>query len=207
MVPKNIDLFAFLLCSSLFNILLSLWYTVRQFFPLLHYLFSSNQTTLVTDREIILIIALFSVVSVSFVSRAWHLNALPTNADSMVHKNELADAQSSHRRRVAALTSAHATELNDLRMTLQAANAKFDRMHGDYEWLSSMYQDQMRGSQEQDDRMQYLERKLAEMGGATPGLAMPLSAPSTMTSFEVLPKTKMGVKTASSLGKMTELEK
>ncbi|KAF2850593.1 hypothetical protein T440DRAFT_468556 [Plenodomus tracheiphilus IPT5] len=207
---KKMELLGFIICTGLFSTLVSLWYTVSDIAQFLQFAFSLPQTPLITDRELTLIFALFSVVSVILVVLVLQAKDVPPLPSDAIHDAHLADANASHHRRINALTSAHATELNELRATLLAANVKFDRLNGDYEWMSNMYQDLMRGNQEQEDRMAYLERKLQEVGRRTSlGVEMPMSAPSAITSFELPPKRESNLKTsvqASPLVKVVEIE-
>ncbi|KAH9883154.1 hypothetical protein J1614_000010 [Plenodomus biglobosus] len=168
---NNMGLLGFVICTSLFAILVSLWYTA----------------TLITDRELTLIFALFAAVCVTFIACALHSRSIPSHPSDAIHEAQLADANASHRRSITALNATHATELNDLRATLQATQSKFDRLNGEYNWMSGMYQDLMRSSQEQEDRIDYFERKLGEIGRGSPGFQVPISAPSTVTSFEMPP--------------------
>lgn len=100
----------------------------------------------------------------------------------------LADVKEAHRRHVITLKYDHNTQVSQLQGSLRTANVKFDRLHHDYEWLSEMYQDQMRATQEQEDRLGYLEGKLQEFGQLTPVKRAPFSAPPTQINFSNPPR-------------------
>ncbi|CAO2652722.1 Nn.00g021330.m01.CDS01 [Neocucurbitaria sp. VM-36] len=172
---NGFELFAFLLCSCLFGTLFSTWAT----------------TDFVTDREIALLIVVFAAVALALSSRLSSAKAITqflSRHTNDVQDKQLADVKEAHRRRIAALKYDHQTQLHQLQGSLNTANAKFDRLHHDYDWMSGMYQDQMRSTQEQEDRITYLEVKLREFGQLTPGARLPYSAPPGQINFSNPPR-------------------
>jgi cell division septum initiation protein DivIVA len=105
-----------------------------------------------------------------------------------IEQRQLTDLQEVHRRRVLALKTEHHNEVRQLQGQIHAANAKVDRAHSEYNWMSDAYQDQMRTVQEQEDRVNYLERKLQEFGQNTATTIQPYSAPSSRIQFDNPPR-------------------
>ncbi|KAL6711751.1 Aminopeptidase Y [Coniothyrium glycines] len=175
---NNFEVLSFWLCSMLSGIIVTFWTT----------------TGFVTDRELLLIVALFaivasSVVSTSSASRA--SRAFLSQHAGAVHEKQIEDLREAHRRHVAALKYEHQTLIRELQSSLDAANAKFDRVHRDYDWMSGMYQDKIRSAQEQEDRITYLEGKLQEFGQLTPAMHVPFSAPPSKVTFSVPPRRRL----------------
>ena len=118
------------------------------------------------------------------------LNAfLSKNADA-VRDKQLADLEEAHRRRVTGLKAEHSKDNIRLRQGLNHANAKFERLYAENEYITSMYQDQMRSAQEQEDRITYLETKLREASQSTPASFPPFSAPASQLVFTKPPQRK-----------------
>jgi hypothetical protein len=105
-----------------------------------------------------------------------------------IEQRQLTDLQEVHRRRILVLKSEHVQEIRHLQDSIHAANAKFDRTHAEHNWISGVYQDQMRTVQEQEDRIGYLERKLQEFGQNSPATLPPYSAPSSTIQFANPPR-------------------
>ncbi|KAF1843259.1 uncharacterized protein K460DRAFT_341182 [Cucurbitaria berberidis CBS 394.84] len=172
---NGFDLFAFFLCSGLFGILLSAWAT----------------TDFIADREVSLLIVVFAILVSTLFFRLSSAKAVInyiSRHTTEIQDKQIADMKEAHRRRVAALKYEHQMQHHQLQANLNTANVKFDRLYSDHDWISGMYQDQMRSIQEQEHRIAYLEVKLQEFGQRTPGAHMPFSAPSSQISFSNPPR-------------------
>ncbi|KAF1830062.1 hypothetical protein BDW02DRAFT_650911 [Decorospora gaudefroyi] len=171
----SFQFFAFFLCSSLFGVLGSTW----------------AKSDLITDREVTLLAAVFSVVLIAFLapgSTDKAINDFLTKDVGRVHQKQLADLTEAHRRHVMALKTEHSKEHFRLYADLNHARTKFDRLYAEHDYLSSMLQDQMRSGQEQEDRINYLEKKLQEFGQSSPVTRTPLSAPASQLIFSNPPR-------------------
>jgi hypothetical protein len=92
-----------------------------------------------------------------------------------------------HHRYVASLKNEHDVEYICFHSNLHRENAKVNRLHAEYDYISSMYQEQTRGSQEQDDRINYLENGLQDYSQSTWVTRTPLSASPSQVNFSTLP--------------------
>jgi hypothetical protein len=99
---------------------------------------------------------------------------LLTSDTSRVHDKQLQDLTEFHGSRMAGVKNEHDGE---------HASARFDRLYSELEYMSTMYREQMRNMQEQEDRIRYLEKKLEEFGRTTAIARTPYSAPATQISF------------------------
>jgi hypothetical protein len=133
------------------------------------------------------------------------LNAFLSKNVDAVHEKHLADLTEAHRRRVTGLKDEHSKETLRLRQDLNRANAKFEHLYADYEYITSMYQDQMRSAQEQEDRITYLETKLREAGQSTPASFPPFSAPASQLVFANPPPRKRSHSFSKSSGSPSPL--
>ncbi len=79
-------------------------------------------------------------------------------------------------------------EILRLRSDVNNAALKFDRLYNEHDYISSMYQEQVRHTQEQEDRIEYLEKKLQEFGQSTPISRVPFSAPPSQITFSNPPR-------------------
>jgi hypothetical protein len=116
------------------------------------------------------------------------LNAFLSKDVGDVHEKQLADQSEAHRRRVTALKDEHSKENLRLWQELNRANAKFEHLYAEHDYITNLYQDQMRSLQEQEDRITYLETKLREAGQSTPARLAPFSAPASQTIFAQPPQ-------------------
>ncbi|KAF1940433.1 hypothetical protein EJ02DRAFT_456059 [Clathrospora elynae] len=172
---NGFELFAFFLCSSLSGLLFSVW----------------ANTELINDREVTLLMVVFAaVVFALFVqlSTGRAINVYFSKDAGEVYKKQLADVKESHRRHLTTLKQDHHIEVHHLRSSLNTANAKYIRLHSEHDYMSSMYQDQMHATQEQEDRIHYLDKKLQEFGQSTPVNLAPFSAPPSQVSFSNPPR-------------------
>lgn len=95
----------------------------------------------------------------------------------------------SHLKRLIAIESMYSQSLREARDQLRILEVKFDQLNGEHDWISSMYQDQMRASQEQDDRISFLETRLREFGQLnSEGSTAPFSAPASQIKFTNPPR-------------------
>ncbi|KAI4697286.1 uncharacterized protein J4E84_000413 [Alternaria hordeiaustralica] len=172
---NNFEFLAFFLCSSIFGLLSAVWTT----------------TDLIGDREIILLIGVFVTVAIALLARLSTSKALTqflTNDVGGVHEKQLRDLSEAHRRHVASVKHEGSRETLRLRNDINYAAMKFDRLCNEHDYMSSMYQQQMHHTQEQDDRIEYLEKKLQEFGQSTPVTRAPFSAPHSQISFSLPPR-------------------
>jgi hypothetical protein len=144
------------------------------------------QTDLITDREIILLIAVFVAVAIALLSRLSTNKALTQFLETDiggVHEKQLRDLTEAHRRHVASIRHESNRENLRLRSDINNAALRFDRLYNEHDYISSMYREQMRHTQEQEDRIEYLEKKLREFGQSTPISHAPFSAPPSQITF------------------------
>lgn len=144
-----------------------------------------------TDREITLLIAVFITVLIVLLARLSTNRALAnflTDNVGGVHEKQLRDLTEAHRRHVASLKHESNREHLRLRSDVNIAALKFDRLYNEHDYISSIYQEQMQHSQEQEDRILYLEKKLQESGQSTPSTRAPFSAPPSQISFSDPPR-------------------
>tara|TARA_R110002003_G_scaffold193_2_gene14918 strand:+ start:26664 stop:27152 length:489 start_codon:yes stop_codon:yes gene_type:complete len=100
-----------------------------------------------------------------------------------VEKKQFADVKDAHRRHITALKTEYSTELHRVQGNLHVANAKWDRLNTNYNWICTDYEEQMRVNQEQEDRIQYLEDERKQNGLSTPKTRLPFSAPASQIEF------------------------
>ncbi|KAF1913384.1 hypothetical protein BDU57DRAFT_542012 [Ampelomyces quisqualis] len=175
MQVNSFELFALLLCSCLFGIILAIY----------------SMSNLVSDREIMLMSSLYITMVIFFFMQQHNKKALVeylARHSSDIEKNQIMDLQESHRRRILSLKTEHVNEVRQLQSAVLTASAKFDRVNTEYNWMSDAYQDQMRTIQEQQDRIDYIENKLREFGQTTPTTQQPFSAPATQIAFAAPPR-------------------
>lgn len=125
------------------------------------------------------------------------LNHLTHNVIS-VQNMTLPDVQENHRKRVATLELTHSQTIREAQDEIRRLRARFDRLDSEYDWISAMYQDQMRTNEEQGDRIAYLEKKLTEFGQLGATAAAPFSAPACQVVFANPPRRVRGAARASS---------
>ncbi|KAL5115189.1 Aminopeptidase Y [Pleosporales sp. CAS-2024a] len=195
---SGLDLFSCLLSSVLFGMILSAYRTPG----------------LVTDREIVLVGALYVVVILSLYIQQCSQDAvlrLFNVHNEEVNSRIVEDLKESHRREVLSLKSSHGTETRRLRGDLAKANSNSDRINDEYNWVVNAYDDQMRTVQELEDRGDYLEAKLREIGALSPASHQPFSAPSTQLHFENTPllgrapRRRSAVRVPSPLAQVTRI--
>lgn len=109
-----------------------------------------------------------------------------------IESRQLGDLEEAHRRRILSLKSWHQSELHHLQGLLHTQNARYMRLEGEYDFVTTAYQEQMRACQEQEDRIDYLQRKLTETGLTSPSTRQPYSAPSSQIQFAKPPKRARG---------------
>jgi hypothetical protein len=99
---------------------------------------------LVTDREIALVAALYVMLIMMVGAHNNFLDALDKHISAPQKESERQqelDLQEVYRRRQLVVKNEHKLEINQLQGLLHAANAKFDRLNFEYEWISNAYQD------------------------------------------------------------------
>lgn len=163
---------------------------------------NSVQTPYITDREAGLIVAFSVTVALVIVHK--HLNKTAVvgylnHHVGEVHNMMLLDLQELHRKRVGILKANHNQSMREAQDEIRRLHVKFDRLHSEYDWISIMYQDQMRTIQEQEDRIKFLEVKLKEFGQLSPPAApAPFSAPASQINFANPPRRVRGALRTSS---------
>lgn len=186
---KSAEILATMLSSWLSGFLLGLWRLVSS--PSMHFenfpASNTMKTPYITDREAGLIFALFLLVTMVAVHQHLNKNAVVAYLKRYVgevHNMMLLDLQESHRKRIAHLKASHNQAMYEAHDEMRRIHAKFDRLDSEYDWMSAVYQDQMRTNQEQEDRIAFLEARLREFGQLTPSAtAAPFSAPASQTNF------------------------
>ncbi|RYN41967.1 hypothetical protein AA0112_g1641 [Alternaria arborescens] len=196
---NSFDFIALFLCSSIFGLLFSLW----------------SKTELITDREIILLVTVFSAVVIGLLARINATRALTnflTDNLGEVHEKQLRDIDEAHRCYIASVKLENHREHLRLQGDVNNAALKFDRLYNEHDYISSMYQEQMQYKEEQEDRIRYLEKKLQEFGQSTPMTRTPFSAPPSQISFSPPPRRQQSneilryTASASPLGQVLEAE-
>jgi hypothetical protein len=140
--------------------------------------------------------ALFVAAVACFYNQHFNKNALLrylARHKSEIENKQLDDVQEAHCRRIVTLRHLHHDEIRLLQGSLNTVSANFDRLNNEFSWMSTMYQDQMRMAQEQEDRLHYLESKLQEAGQRTPMARQPFSAPPSRIHFANPPRRSRSV--------------
>jgi TolA-binding protein len=137
------------------------------------------------------LVAVFAAVAIALLSRLSTSKALTQflkNDVGGVHEKQLRDLTEAHRRHIAGMKHESSREILRLRSDVNNAALKFDRLYNEHDYISSMYQEQVRHTQEQEDRIEYLEKKLQEFGQSTPISRVPFSAPPSQITFSNPPR-------------------
>jgi hypothetical protein len=161
---------------------------------------------MVTEREIMLVSALYVTVVIFLYIQQYNQDALVqylSHHKSEIENRQVADLQEAHRRRILSLKTEHNFDKHQLQGSLNVAIAKFDRLNGEYDWMSDAYQDQIRSLQEQEDRINYLEVKLHELGQTSPTIRQPFSAPPSQIRFANPPRRQHGAGAPSPLNQVS----
>ncbi|KAH7382435.1 hypothetical protein DE146DRAFT_636610 [Phaeosphaeria sp. MPI-PUGE-AT-0046c] len=176
---NSYDMFALILCSRLCGIFVAVF----------------NLTTLLTDKEIVLLVTINATVALLFSAMQLFKNDFSkyfSHHQYEIESRQLGDLQEAHRRRILGLKSEHKNDLNPFKGLVHRANARYLRLEGEYDWITTAYQDQMRTTQEQEDRIDYLQSKLQEIGQASPSTRQPYSAPPSQLQFAKPPRRSRG---------------
>ncbi|KAJ4339723.1 Aminopeptidase Y [Ascochyta clinopodiicola] len=183
---NNFQMLATILCSWLSGFIIGLW----------------RLTPYITDREAGLLVALSVLIAMIVVHKHLNKDAVVTYLNrhvGEVHSLMLLDLQEFHRKRVATLKVNHNHTMREAHDEIHRLHAKFDRLNSEHDWISTMYQDQMRTNEEQEDRIAFLEVKLKEFGQLTPSASSaPFSAPASQINFANPPRRARDVVKASS---------
>jgi hypothetical protein len=149
-----------------------------------------------------LVVALFATVSIVAICKrvsddktVAHLNR---HVDD-VHTMAILNLQDAHRKHVITVKSANNQNMREAQNEIRRITLNFDRLNSEYDYISTMYQDQTRLNSEQEDRIDYLEKKLKEFrqpGSAAP--IAPFSAPASQIHFVNPPRRVRAAATASS---------
>jgi hypothetical protein len=106
-----------------------------------------------------------------------------------IENGQLADLQESYRRRNLALKNDHNLVVGQLQCDIFNANAKFEQLNTEYDWMTAAYNDQLRTVEELQDRIDYLEDQIRENGHTSEATRYPpWSAPTSQNSFANLPR-------------------
>jgi hypothetical protein len=117
-----------------------------------------------------------------------------------IHEKLLADIKEGHRRHINMLKKDHAKAVLYLDTSLDKINFKYSQLHYEHDFISSLYQDQVRLNGEQEDRINYLEKKLQEFGQSTPITRAPFSAPPSKVTFSDPPRRQPPSSSSQSFG-------
>ncbi|KAF2125191.1 hypothetical protein P153DRAFT_390040 [Dothidotthia symphoricarpi CBS 119687] len=173
---NGFELFALSVCSCLLGTCLFVW---------------RNIADRISDREISLVFAIYAALALSMIvslrSEKTLIEYISGDA-KRISDSQIIELQEAHRKRIASLKYENQTCQRQLQSSLNRANAKIDRINHEFDWVTDMYQDQMRVAQEQDDRITYLETKLQETGQRSPAVHAPFSAPSSQINFANPPR-------------------
>jgi hypothetical protein len=129
---------------------------------------------------------LFALLAKLSTDRA--VNVFVNKDENEIHEKLLADIKEGHRRYINVLKKDHAKVVLYLDTSLDKVNSKYSQLHYEHDFISSLYQDQVRLNEEQEDRINYLEKKLQEFGQSTPVTRTPFSAPPSRVTFSDPPR-------------------
>ncbi|KAF3042539.1 hypothetical protein E8E11_004245 [Didymella keratinophila] len=182
----NFEILVSLLCSWLGGFVLGLW----------------QSTPHITDREAGLALALLvTVAMVAICKRVSDSNTvayLNRHVDG-VHTMAILDLQEAHRKSMILVKSANDQNMREAQNENHRITAKFNRLNSEYDYISEMYQDQTRLNSEQEDRIDYLEKKLKEFGNSNCASSVPpFSAPASQVTFADPPPRAGGAVAATS---------
>jgi hypothetical protein len=139
---------------------------------------------------VVTIFASVVIVLVAQLARDRVINVYVWKDVTQVHEKQLADLKDAHRRHIAQINNEHNVKTFRQHREIDRMESKFDRLYAENDYMTSMYQDQMRSAQEQEDRTAYLETKLREAGQSTPARLDPFSAPASQINFSNSPQRK-----------------
>ncbi|KAJ4371076.1 Aminopeptidase Y [Didymella sp. IMI 355093] len=183
---NNFELLASLLCAWLTGFVLGLW----------------RSTPYITDHEASLVVALFAAVSIVAIYKRVSDNKTVAHLNRHVddvHTMAILNLQDAHRKHVITVKSANNQNMREAQNEIRRITLNFDRLNSEYDYISTMYQDQTRLNSEQEDRIDYLEKKLKEfrqLSLAAP--TAPFSAPASQIHFANPPRRVRTAVTASS---------
>ena len=109
-----------------------------------------------------------------------------------IFETRLADMKRLYRQRINSLNMENSNLKKKFQVELANADGKFEDLSREYDWLANKYMDAMHLTEEQGDRIAYLEGKLQEFGQLTSGARPPFSAPSSKIAFSEPPSRKEG---------------
>lgn len=119
---------------------------------------------------------------------------------SAVRNATIADLHESHRKRIIVLKNNHNQDMREAQGHIAHLRARINGINNEHDYMCTMYRDQMRCNEEQEERIEYLEKKLKEFGQLSVTAAMPHSAPASQTTFANTPsRVRSTVKPSSPL--------
>ncbi|KAF3033760.1 hypothetical protein E8E12_004383 [Didymella heteroderae] len=168
---NNFELFASLLCSWIGGFVLGLWHT----------------TLYITDREVTLLHTLFVAVALVAICKRVSDNKTVAHLNRHVddvHNMAVLNLQEAHQKHIITTKSAHSQNMREAQNEIRRITLNFDRLNSEYDYISTMYQDQTRLNSEQEDRINYLEKKLKEFFNFNCANSVPpFSAPASQVTF------------------------
>jgi hypothetical protein len=147
---------------------------------------------------ITLLITVALVVICERISHSKTVAHLNRHVDD-VHTMAIMNLQDAHRKHISLVKSANDQNLREAQNEIRRITINFDRLNGEYDYISVMYQDQTHLNPEQEDRIDYLQNKLKEFGNFnSASSAPPFSAPASQVTFADPPRCAGGVMAATS---------
>lgn len=149
-------------------------------------------------HDIAMFIALFvtSVLVLTYCLLIQHRAHLHVNK---THHATIMDLLETHNKEMEVILATHDLNMRERREAMHRVQTNFDRLNGEYDWISAMYEDQMRASLEREARIEFLEAKLREFGQLAPSTgSVPFSAPASQIRFARPPRRARGAVNASS---------
>lgn len=106
-----------------------------------------------------------------------------------IENGQLADLQENYRRRNLTLKNDHNLVVGKLQCDIFNANAQFEQLKTEYDWMTAAYHDQFRTVEELQDRIDYLEDTIRENGHTSDNTRYPdWPAPAYQNPFTNLPR-------------------
>lgn len=124
-----------------------------------------------------------------------------------VHHMTITNLQEAHRKYNILFESANNQNMREARDEIRRLGMNFDRLNDEYDYITSMYQDQMRLNSEQENRIDYLEKKLKDYRNSkSASRTLPFTSPASLVTFARTPRRiRTAVATSSPLSREVTL--
>ncbi|KAJ8114466.1 hypothetical protein OPT61_g3665 [Boeremia exigua] len=176
MALSNIEVVAGVLCAWLLGFLLGLCHT----------------SLFITYREAAIVVAVSAITIIIVIQQRLKQNTVLGSLNGNVvaaQGSMLLDIQNSHSKHITTLKITHNQDMRAAQDEIRVQYDKLSRVNNEYNWICNAYQDQTRTSDEQFNRIVYLEKKLKEFGQLGTGdMDPPFSAPASQINFADTPR-------------------